>query len=172
LTSEATIRRATAADAATLSAIGARTFAETFGHLYPPSDLQAFLADGHGLERAWADLCDTRLAIWLAEVDGHAVGYALAGPCGLPHADVTDRCGELKRLYLLKAWQGGGLGGRLFEAAEAWLRAQGAQSLWIGVWSENLGAQRFYARHGYRKVGEYDFPVGRTLDREFILRRP
>jgi len=167
-----TIRRATADDAATLSAIGARTFIETFGHLYPSADLAAFLADAHGMARARADLSDSRMAVWLAEVGGDAVGYALAGPCGLPHADVTDRCGELKRLYLLKAWQGGGLGGRLFEAVESWLQAQGAENVWIGVWSENFGAQRFYARHGYRKVGEYDFPVGRTLDREFILRRP
>jgi len=170
--SAATIRRATADDAAALSAIGARTFVETFGHLYPADDLAAFLADAHGLARAQADLSDTRTAVWLAEADGDAVGYALAGPCGLPHADVTNRCGELKRLYLLKAWQGGGLGARLFEAVEAWLQAQGAENVWIGVWSENFGAQRFYARHGYRKVGEYDFPVGRTLDRELILRRP
>ena len=25
--------------------------------------------------------------------------------------------------------------------------------------------------NGFEKAGEYDYPVGRTLDREFILRR-
>jgi RimJ/RimL family protein N-acetyltransferase len=40
------------------------------------------------------------------------------------------------------------------------------------VWSENLGAQRFYARHGFERVGTYAFPVGRVRDLEFILRRP
>jgi RimJ/RimL family protein N-acetyltransferase len=39
------------------------------------------------------------------------------------------------------------------------------------VWSENHGAQRFYAREGFEKVGEYGFKVGRTVDHEFILRR-
>ena len=39
------IRRATPADAAALSAIAERCFVETFGHLYPPEDLQAFLLD-------------------------------------------------------------------------------------------------------------------------------
>jgi diamine N-acetyltransferase len=53
----------------------------------------------------------------------------------------------------------------------AWLEAAGSRDLWIGVWSQNYGAQRFYARHGFEKIGEYDFPVGGTLDREFILRR-
>jgi diamine N-acetyltransferase len=39
------------------------------------------------------------------------------------------------------------------------------------VWSENLGAQRFYGRYGFDKVGEYGFVVGKTIDREFILKR-
>ena len=45
------------------------------------------------------------------------------------------------------------------------------RTLWIGVWSQNLGAQRFYARHGFEKVGEHTFPVGRVVDLEFTLRR-
>ena len=43
--------------------------------------------------------------------------------------------------------------------------------MWIGVWSENHGARRFYARHGFKKVGEYGFHVGDTIDQEYILRR-
>ena len=57
-------------------------------------------------------------------------------------------------------------------AALAWLEKDGPRTLWIGVWSENLGAQRFYARHGFGRVGSYEFPVGRVRDLEYILRRP
>lgn len=45
------IRRATVDDAPTLSALAARTFTETFGHLYPPQDLQAFLEEAYTVER-------------------------------------------------------------------------------------------------------------------------
>jgi len=168
---EPPIRRAGSADAATLAALGAETFTQTFGHLYPPSDLEAFLAEAYSVERARADLADAAKAVWIAEADGQAVGFALAGPCALPHPQVTDACGELKRLYLLKPWQNGGLGARLFEEALAWLQRQGPRTVWIGVWSENHGAQRFYARRGFEKVGEYGFPVGGTVDREYIFRR-
>ena len=41
------IRRATVDDAAALSSLAARTFTETFGHLYPPEDLAFFLADAY-----------------------------------------------------------------------------------------------------------------------------
>ncbi len=151
--------------------IGRATFAETFGHLYPPEDLADFLGKAHSAELTRRNLTDPRRANWLVEADGEVVGYALAGPCGLPHQEVTRRCGELKRIYLLKGWQNGGLGLRLAEEALAWLEQAGRERLWIGVWSENHGAQRFYGRLGFKKVGEYEFRVGRVRDREFILSR-
>jgi ribosomal protein S18 acetylase RimI-like enzyme len=168
---EPVIRRASLADADAISAIGAATFVETFGHLYPPSDLEPFLAEAYSLERTVGDLADPAKASWIVETGGEAVGYALAGPCGLPHAEVTPGCGELKRIYLLKAWHGGGLGARLFAETLAWLQSGGPRTVWIGVWSENHRALRFYARHGFEKVGEYDFHVGDTIDHEYILRR-
>jgi len=166
-----TIRRAGAADAEALAAIGRATFAETFGHLYPPQDLAAFLAEAHGLARARADLADPAKAAWLAETGGEAVGYAVAGPCKLPHPEVTPACGELARIYLLAAHQGGGAGTRLLEEALGWLEKDGPRRIWIGVWSQNLGAQRLYARYGFAKVGDYEFAVGRMRDQEVILRR-
>ena len=168
---EPTIRRANVDDAEVLSALGARTFSETFRHLYDPEDLNAFMADVYSVEKTGRDLADPRRALWLVEEGGEAIGYALAGPCDLPHAEVTPACGELKRIYVVQGRQGGGLGRRLFAEVMDWLQSEGQRSVWIGVWSENFGAQRFYARHGFEQVGEYGFKVGRTVDREFILRR-
>lgn len=165
------IRRATPADAETLSALAGATFTEAFGRLYPADDLAAFLEDAYGLEKTRADLADPATAHWLVEAGGRAVGHAQAGPCDLPHPEVTSGCGELKRLYILRAHQGGGIGWRLLGETLAWLEGRGCRRLWIGVWSRNLGAQRFYARAGFEKVGEYEFPVGRVRDREFILSR-
>ncbi len=166
-----TIRRATPADAEALSRIGAETFTETFGHLYPPEDLAAFLESAYGLEKTRRDLADPAKAAWLVEADGEVVGHALAGACDLPHDEVTPDCGELKRLYVLKRLQGDGTGSRLLAETLAWLERDGPRPLWIGVWSENHGARRLYGRIGFDKVGEYEFAVGQTRDREFILRR-
>ncbi|WP_372784902.1 N-acetyltransferase family protein [Phenylobacterium sp.] len=166
------IRRAGSADADVLTAVGAETFVETFGHLYPETDLRRYLAEAYALDRTRADLADPAKASWIVEADGEVIGYALAGPCALPHPEVTPDCGELKRIYLRRAWQGGGLGARLFGETMAWLQARGPRTVWLGVWSENHGAQRFYARHGFEKAGEYDFHVGDTVDREYILTRP
>jgi len=166
------VRRAGPDDAADLAALGARTFVESFGHLYSPQDLQAFLDDSHA-QAAYAKLlADPAYALWLAfGDDGEAMGYALAGPAGLPHEDVKSADGELKRLYMRADAQGSGIGTRLFDEALAWLERDGPRTLWISVWSENYGAQRFYGRYGFEKAGEYEFIVGQQRDREFIYRR-
>ena len=166
-----TIRRATVDDAQLLSTLATRTFVEAFGHLYLDEDLQAFIADAYAVDKQRTILAHPDYAVFLLVDGDEAVGHAAAGPCGLPHADVQPGDGELKRLYLLASHQNGGHGGRLFNTALDWLQRDGPRTLWIGVWSENPGAQRFYARHGFERVGEYEFPVGRVLDREFILRR-
>ena len=168
----AEIRRATVEDAATLSALAARTFTEAFGHLYPPQDLADFIAGSYAVERQRTILSHPDYAVWLLEDQGIAVGHAAAGPCGLPHAEVAAGDGELKRLYVLRSHQSGGHGGRMMDVAMDWLLREGPRTLWVGVWSENPGAQRFYARRGFVRAGEYIFPVGATQDLEYILRRP
>jgi ribosomal protein S18 acetylase RimI-like enzyme len=166
------IRRAASTDAEQVARIGRLTFAESFGRLYPSHDLDAYLDQAYSPAAVRAALEDPAFAAWLvATPDGLVVGHALAGPCSLPHADVTPACGELKRLYLLKAWQGRGWGSRLLRDAIDWLERDGPRTLWIGVWSQNLAARRLYSRIGFAKVGEYQFQVGRSLDREFILQR-
>ena len=166
------IRRATVEDAPILSALAAHTFTETFGHLYPPQDLADFIAEAYAVERQRTILSHPDYAVWLLEDGGVAVGHAAAGPCGLPHPEVAPGDGELKRLYLLRSHQSGGHGGRMMDTVMDWLLREGPRTLWIGVWSENLAAQRFYARRGFERVGQYLFPVGATRDLEFILRRP
>ena len=164
------VRRATDKDAAELAHLGEVTFMETFGHLYPAEDAVAYVASAFTEKTCLEKLADARLSYWLVHGDGMPVGFALAGYCKLPVPNLEPTAGELRQLYVQSAYQKQRLGTLLFDAAIDWLEAHYAP-LYIGVWSENYGAQRFYARHGFVKVGEYGFPVGRTVDREFILKR-
>lgn len=167
----ATIRFATDADAADLARVGEISFTETFGHLYPLEDLNDYLSTAHTEAAYLGWIANPAYGVWVAEQDGEVVGYALTGPCDLPHAEVTPDCGELKRLYLLEKAHNKGIGGQLLKVCLDHLTRPGRR-LWIGVWSENYGAQRLYGRYGFEKVGEYKLPVGKSRDHEFILSRP
>ena len=165
------IRVADAADVDALVRMGAETFCDTFGHLYPAEDLTAFLEEAHAPEAWLRLLASPGHRTWIVEAGGEPVAYAVAGPCKLPHPEVTAGAGELQRLYVVRSQQGSGLGKVLFETAMAWLEAEGRRPIWIGVYSENHRAQKLYLSRGFAQVGEYAFVVGRTRDREFILRR-
>jgi ribosomal protein S18 acetylase RimI-like enzyme len=166
------IRRAGVADAAALAVITERTFTETFGHLYPPEDLAEYVRGTCTPESCRKLLDDPNVGVWLIGADGAApVGYVTAGPCKLPVENRESDAGEIRQLYVLATHQNQRLGARLLDVSLGWLAEQNFSPLYIGVWSENHGAQRFYGRYGFKKVGEYGFPVGKTVDHEFILKR-
>ena len=61
----AMIRRATPADAEALSHLSRTCFTQTFGHLYDPSDLDAFLDEAYSPTVLRAELNDPERATWL-----------------------------------------------------------------------------------------------------------
>lgn len=172
---ETVIRPAQPQDIDALSALGERTFVETFvdgfGIPYPPADMTAFVAAAFSPAATRARLADPAQGWWVAESCGRLLAYANTGPNSLPHPDAQPGETELKRLYVAREAQGTGLGTALLAIALDWMTAQGAGAQWIGVWNGNLKAQKLYAAHGFEKVGEYLFPVGAWNDEEFILRR-
>lgn len=171
------IRRATPEDAPALAALKRRTFRETFledfAIPYPPADIAIFEERHYREEAVRRELEAPDRITWLGVTgDGALAGYCHVGPCKLPHPDVRPGDGEIGQLYLAREWQGAGLGRRLMTKALDWLDTHSPGRQWVGVWSGNARAQAFYAAYGFRKVGEYDFPVGSHIDHEFILRRP
>jgi len=167
-----TIRRAAPDDIPQLARLGAVTFTETFGHLYKPQDLQTFLTSSRSETRYAKMLADPKTGIWLAGAESQPpLAYAVVGPCKLPVENLEPGAGELQELYVLAGHRGLELGSRLLSVAFRWLDEQGFAPLYIGVWSENEGAQRLYGRYGFTKVGEYGFPVGDHVDHEYILKR-
>ncbi len=88
-----------------------------------------------------------RRAQYVWEEDGRVLGLLSAGDT----AD-ADRPGafEIWRLYLAPKARGRGIGGQLLDYAEALARAGGHRETLVWAFRENLGALRFYERHGYR----------------------
>lgn len=164
------IRRAAVEDAPVLANLGAETFVEAFGHLYPPEDLTDFLARSQSTAAYHKILADPAVGVWLAvPPEEPPIGFLVAGPCKLPVRDCPPAAGEIRQLYLRSSAQRQQLGTRLLRIGLDWLASQNRRPVYVGVWSQNDGAQRLYARFGFVKIDEYDFPVGRQLDREFIL---
>lgn len=77
---------------------------------------------------------------WVAEADGHVVGYALLEPAWLD------------QLYVLPDHAGQGIGSALLEVVKS--RQPGGFGLW--VFETNEPARRFYRRHGLVELEHTD----------------
>jgi ribosomal protein S18 acetylase RimI-like enzyme len=169
------IREAALAEAESLCAFAWRTFTETFledlGCAYPEADIATFREEAYRPELfvRWSQSSD--YGVWVAETNGRYVGYAVVSPCSFDHELARPEHGELKRLYVSRDGQGRGVAPALLGCAMDGLTARGRTPVFLSVWSGNLRAQAFYAKHGFEKVADFKFPVGETLDDEFLMRR-
>jgi len=49
-------------------------------------------------------------------------------------------------------------------------RAKGYETIWLGVWEQNSAALKFYEKSGFVKVGELQFPYGKAVGTNFVMK--
>lgn len=151
------IRNAHPNDARAIAAVHVAAWRTTYRGIIPDAYLAALsVADR---ERRWAaSLADTsgRTCAFVAEDDGHIVGFADGGP---RREGSPAYAGELYAIYLLASHQGRGLGRRLVAAVAAYLSALGMSSLLLWVLAENP-ACRFYESLGGIPVERKPITIG------------
>lgn len=163
-----TYRDATAADLPAVDALFRESFVATFGTLYSPENLAAFL--GRFTPEAWRDeLASGGHAIRLAEADGVLLGYAKVADPTLPVTPAGPSI-ELRQLYLAEAAKGSGIAAVLMDWVIAEGRRRGCGELFLSVYIDNHRAKRFYERYGFEDVGPYRFMVGDQADEDRLMR--
>lgn len=164
------LRPATTADAAALARLGREAFVAKFGHIYAPEDLSAYLEEAHTEPVRLAELAQDSVVLCLADTGERLAGYCkLSLECGWPQVARGKRAIELKQLYTDPALTGQGIGALLMDWALKEARRLRADEIQLSVWSENPGAQRFYGRYGFTRVGDTTFRVGQHIDHEFLF---
>jgi len=170
MANDITIRRAAAGDEDALALVGQATFLETFSGILDGAAIVKHCGVAHAAAqyRDWLGAPDT--ALWLAEAAPGAapVGYAVLARPALPAAD-PERDLELKRIYVLSRYHGGGVGKALLAQAVAHAKAAGAGRLLLGVYAGNAAAMGFYRRHGFEKLAERQFNVGGRAYDDHVL---
>lgn len=159
-------------DAEAISAFAEASFTHTFGHLYDPADLAAFLADWNPPARLRAQIANPDYAIALVRGEpGTILGFIKMGPVDfdLPPGQPTDDAVELHQLYVAEAAKGTGVAAALMDWGIAWARAR-ASILYLSVFVDNDRAQAFYRRYGFVDVGRNAFRVGNHIDEDRFFR--
>jgi ribosomal protein S18 acetylase RimI-like enzyme len=164
------LRTCAPGDEEALALVGAATFLETFSGSLEGEDILEHCRVQHAASRYAEWLGSACYRLCLAELRGAPVGFAVLSPPDLPVAVTADDI-ELKRIYLLHRFQGGGLGRALMEWSVAESRVMGKQRLLLGVKADNTAALAFYDRVGFVRIGERKFRVGSMICDDYILAR-
>ncbi len=139
-----TIRRATVGDAEAAAGVINAVIAERVYTLFD----QPFSVDE---ERQFIGSLGPRQALFLAEIDGHAVGLQ-AVDLLLSFASAMRHVGTIGT-WLRPEARGSGLGRRMARHSAAFARDQGYEKFVIQVLASNARALRFYEGLGFREIG-------------------
>jgi GNAT superfamily N-acetyltransferase len=139
------LREGRAADIPAISRAYAQSWRETYGDIAPGS-----FTDGM-TEKAAAQIFEQSLQpnafdyfLYVAEVEGEIVGFADGGK---ERSRPQSGEGELYAVYLLKKFQGQGIGRELFRAALSQLGRSGLSSMVVWVLEKNP-YRKFYESLG------------------------
>ncbi|HEV7233110.1 MAG TPA: GNAT family N-acetyltransferase [Sphingorhabdus sp.] len=164
-------RKAGPDDAEALAYLGAATFLATFAFDHPGKPLIEHLKAEHSVGYYQSKLANPDVDIVIGETPlGAPVGYVMMVPTEHPELQ-QDGDIELKRIYLLQGWQGGGNGRALLEQALDVAKQRAAKRILLAVYESNAKAVAFYERSGFAYIGETVFMVGDMPFRDMVYAR-
>jgi ribosomal protein S18 acetylase RimI-like enzyme len=146
------IRRATEADLPVLGKLGASLLLEHYAFdpkrfMAPPGDPEAGYAWFLGTQ-----LKEKDVAVFVAERAGTVVGYVYAGLEPQSWKELRDEAGFIHDVVVAKDARGRGIASALIDAACEWLRSIGVPRVVLWTAEKNEGAQRLFARLGFRRT--------------------
>ena len=126
-------------------------------HVHHDFDAQRFLSPGTDPERGYASFLGRQIEdkdglVLVAELDGDVIGYVYAGIEPLSWKELRDEAGFIHDLVVDSERRGSGAGSRLLDAAMEWLRDRGMPRVVLWTAEQNVGGQRLFARHGFRRT--------------------
>ena len=165
------IRKCNVQDLDSLCKISIETFYQTFADSNTEENMTAYLDSAYNKEKLYEELCNPDSSFFFIYVDESLAGYLKTNEYP-SQTDINDIDSlELERIYILKDFQGEGLGRDLLEHTISIAIEHGKKYVWLGVWEHNEKAKRFYQKNGFYQIGAHSFVVGDDEQTDYIIRK-
>ncbi len=153
--------------------IGRTAFRKAFGLLFNScTELEEYLDYTYGIDKIVGSIRKENNVYFLATADGLPVGFAKVKRHSLNDQLDSVFQAELQKLYVLKEYQGCGVGQLLLDAVTRFVQSFEPECLWLDTYVGNEKAIRFYERNGFRKAGTYHFTIGSQTFEYFLMAMP
>lgn len=161
----------TVSDVSILRGIARDTFIETFSEANKAEDMERYLTENFSEEQLARELSNPDSFFYVAEVNGHVVGYLKLNTA---HAQTEPQAAdalEIERIYVLSSYHGHGVGQALYHHAMSVAEDRKASYVWLGVWEHNHRALRFYEKNGFIAFGTHIFQLGNDQQTDILMKK-
>ena len=153
-----------------LQKLSKQTFFESFSWGNSEENMARYLEEGFSLDKLSRELKDENTSFYFVKSANEVIGYMKlnAGPAQTELQ--KEDSFELERIYVLKDYQGKGIGRQLLDKAIQMAREKKASYIWLGVWEENKSAIKFYNKNGFVAFDEHYFMVGDDKQTDIMMK--
>ncbi len=153
----------------TLRELALKTFIETYAHKNDPVNFNRYLKENFNKTKILKEIQNEESFFYFVKWEGEIAGY-LKLNTGPAQTDFKDEDSvEIERIYLLKSFQGQGIGKVMIGFAKNFTKEKGKEKLWLGVWNENPDAIAFYKKMSFEITGEHTFVVGEERQIDYVM---
>ena len=161
----------TVSDVSILRGIARDTFIETFSEANKAEDMERYLTENFSEEQLARELSNPDSFFYVAEVNGHVVGYLKLNTAHAQTEPQAANALEIERIYVLGSYHGGGVGQALYQHAMSVAEDRKASYVWLGVWEHNHRALRFYEKNGFIAFGTHIFQLGNDQQTDILMKK-
>lgn len=154
------IKTYTTADIVLLQSLAIHTFIESYAENSDSRDMEKYMNEAFSLETLENELLHAQSLFWGIWIENKPVAYMKVNLDNTPPQLLGKTCIEIQRIYVLKAFQGFGLGTLLMEKAEQIAKEHQRAYIWLVVWDKNEQAIQFYQKKGFEMNGTVPFVFG------------
>jgi ribosomal protein S18 acetylase RimI-like enzyme len=153
-----------------LQKLSKQTFHEAFSSGNTEENMTRYLEEGFSLDKLSRELKDENTSFYFVKSANEVIGYMKlnAGPAQTELQ--KEDSFELERIYVLKDYQGKGIGRQLLDKAIQMAREKKASYIWLGVWEENKSAIAFYEKNGFITFDQHVFMVGEDRQIDLMMK--
>jgi ribosomal protein S18 acetylase RimI-like enzyme len=165
--------RADVTNAAIVATIGKKAFRHAFENLFKSrEELTEYLEFTYDPVKLTRSIRKENNVYLLAFLDGKAVGFAKLKKHSLNDLIESPVQMELQKIYVLSEYQGRSVGTALMQEVKNIAIDGKPDCIWLDTYISNDKAIQFYAKNGYRKIGNYFFTIGSQTFEYFVMELP
>ena len=148
-----TLKKIDNIDAELLSRLCTETYMQAYEGVHEKHDMDSYCRNNYDISSTESLLSASDTEVVVAYQGSDPAGFYVIKhhPCSVVLAGQST---ELKQIYVLSEYFGGGLGRTLFESAVDNAQKNNSQWLWLCVSGINYRAKAFYEKTGFSKIGE------------------